>query len=417
MLLELRGQNFGCFRDEFRLSMLATDVDPGSDRGIIKARIEGDDEPLRLLRAVAIYGPNASGKSTVIRAAGSFGQLMSRQLRSDSPIHPYDPFAFGSSRGGVVRLGVKAVVDHRVYDYAIAFDRTRFIAERLEWLNSDGQSVVLFDRQEQDVTGTWKANEQFSLLAKDFRSNALLLPLADRLAPGLAENIAVGIRRLLMSFHPVPEDMTPPWSSRHSATARRAKDEPAFGAWLLSHLQSADLGIVDLRTEEEQVLFRDDTSETDTLHRLVLFHRGTGYATPIAYARESQGTRRLVQVAPVLFDLTHATRPHAVYVDELDESLHPTLLEGLVRHFNCETPAEKIGGQLIFVTHDTGLLDAEAKNAVLRRDQVYFTEKDAEGGARLYSLAEFKERNNLNLRRRYLQGRYGAIPSLDTLAE
>ncbi|NJL31661.1 MAG: hypothetical protein HC898_08535 [Phycisphaerales bacterium] len=64
MLLELYGQNFGCFRDKFVLSMLATDIDPGSDRGIIEVEVEGEKEPLRLLRAVAIYGANASGKST-----------------------------------------------------------------------------------------------------------------------------------------------------------------------------------------------------------------------------------------------------------------------------------------------------------------------------------------------------------------
>ena len=69
-------------------------------------------------------------------------------------------------------------------------------------------------------------------------------------------------------------------------------------------------------------------------------------------------------------------------------------------------------GQLIFATHETALLDAEAKDAVLRRDQVYLTEKDSSGASRLYSVAEFKERNNLNLRRRYLQGRYGALPAL-----
>jgi AAA15 family ATPase/GTPase len=77
MLIELYGQNFGCFRDEFRLSMLATDIDLDSDRGIVEVKVEGDDEPLRLLRAVAIYGPNGSGKSTVLNAAKSLGLLIS----------------------------------------------------------------------------------------------------------------------------------------------------------------------------------------------------------------------------------------------------------------------------------------------------------------------------------------------------
>ena len=119
----------------------------------------------------------------------------------------------------------------------------------------------------------------------------------------------------------------------------------------------------------------------------------------------------------MLFDLAHEARPQAIFVDEIDRSLHPVLLQGIVRHLNCEIPLKAVRGQLIFATHDTTLIDAEAKTAVLRRDQIYLTEKDASGAARLYSVAEFKERNNLNLRHRYLQGRYAVLPSLGAFAE
>ena len=419
MLLELYGQNFGCFRDEFRLSMLATDVDPGSDRGIIEVAVEDDDEPLRLLRAVAIYGANASGKSTVLRAASILRQLMSRQLRSDAPIRPYEPFAAESHDKVPVRLGVKAVVDSRLYDYEVRFDRARFVSERLGQLKPDGKTTVLFCREGQSVAGEWKQNEQFTLLSRDFRPNALLLSLADRLAPALAKNIAAAIRRLLTLFRALPDDLAPPWESQHSDIARRAGSDPLFGQWLLKQLRSADLGVVDLRSEEStvRVATGPDEVEVETFHRLLLMHRGPDGSFPIPYSRESNGTRRLVQMAPMLFDLTHQDEPHAVFVDEIDASLHPALLQGVIQHFNCEIPVAQASGQLIFVTHDTSLLDAEAKNAVLRRDQIYLTEKDASGAARLYSVAEFKERNNLNLRRRYLQGRYGALPSLGSFAE
>jgi AAA15 family ATPase/GTPase len=119
----------------------------------------------------------------------------------------------------------------------------------------------------------------------------------------------------------------------------------------------------------------------------------------------------------VFYDLARGPDSTALFIDEIDESLHPALLQGIIRHFNCEIPVADVRGQLIFVTHETALLDAEAKNALLRRDQVYLVEKDASGAARLYSVAEFKERNNLNLRRRYLQGRYGALPSLGSFKE
>ncbi len=82
MLIELFGRNFGSFRDEFHLSMLATDIDPGNPRGIVEVPLEGEDEPLRLLRCAAIYGPNASGKSTVLRAAAALEHLLSSSAQA-----------------------------------------------------------------------------------------------------------------------------------------------------------------------------------------------------------------------------------------------------------------------------------------------------------------------------------------------
>jgi AAA15 family ATPase/GTPase len=418
MLLELYGENFGCFRDEFRLSMLATDIDPGSDRGVVEVNIEGDDEPLRLLRAVAIYGPNASGKSTVLRAANALRWLIlkTREMASDAALTPYEPFALAGEQEPV-RLGIKCVIDHRVYDYEVCFDRTHFLSERLSWLGMEGEQCLL-DRQNLKASGEWLKDDRFAWLAKDFRENVLLLALADRFAPTLSKNIAGGLRRMLRAFVQMPDF---PW--RGSFVARRARDDSEFSSWLLAQLKSADLGVEDLRVEEEKTVVHFKALDAngqegepsgqreETRYYLTLLHRADEGAVPIPYHRESGGTRRLVDLSRPFYDLAHSPEPTALFVDEIHESLHPTLLQSIIRHFNCETPMDEVRGQLIFATHETALLDAEAKNAILRRDQVYLTEKDASGAARLYSVAEFKERNNLNLRRRYLQGRYGALPS------
>jgi uncharacterized protein len=426
MLIELYGENFGCFRDEFRLSMLATDIDPESDRGIVEVPLEGDDEPLRLLRAVAIYGPNGSGKSTIIRASSALRQLIdqSAEYNSDSLLAPYEPFALGPDRSPV-RLGIKAIIERRLYDYEIRFDHERFLTERLLSIDADGRATSLIDRIGQEVTGGWKSDEQFALISKDFRPNGLLLSLADRLAPALAEGIAVGIRRLLTGSRA----FTIPPRLGNSRVAKRARDDPAFSGWLLSQLRSADLGVVDLRTDERKRTVRyslsgnpDDeigAAEEETIvdYTLSLLHRSATGIYPIPYSRESGGTRRLIELAPMLFDLARATQSRAAFVDEIHESFHPLLLQAIIRHLNCDIPLAEAHGQFIFATHETALLDAEAKNAVLRRDQVYLTEKDTSGAARLYSVAEFRERNNLNIRRRYLQGRYGAIPSLGSFPD
>ncbi|MDA8378526.1 MAG: AAA family ATPase [Planctomycetia bacterium] len=423
MLVEFYGQNFGCFRDEFRLSMLATDIDPNSDRGIVKVRVDGDAEPLRLLRAVAIYGPNASGKSTVLRAAAALRHLIgeSATLESDAMLAPYEPFAVGAD-GKPVRLGITAVIDNTVYDYEVQFLRSHFTSERLELWHADGEATVLLDRIGQKVSGQWGDDPQFALISKDFRPNALLLSLADRLAPALAKNIAVGLRRLLEPYPSIPARFG--FFNRDDA-ARLAYEDRNFADWLASRLKSADVGVTGLKTEEFETPARfpaDDDGERKAdganrinkrkSYRISLTHGTPDRGFEVPYRRESLGTRKLVELAPLLYQLAHAKQPMAALVDEIHESLHPKLLEGLIRNFNCDTPMEQVRGQLVFATHETALLDGEAWTAVLRRDQIYLTEKDASGAARLYSIAEFKERNNLNIRRRYLQGRYGALPSL-----
>jgi energy-coupling factor transporter ATP-binding protein EcfA2 len=422
MLVEFYGQNFGCFRDEFRLSMLATDIDPNSDRGIVKVRVDGDAEPLRLLRAVAIYGPNASGKSTVLRAAAALRHLIgeSATLESDAMLAPYEPFAVGAD-GKPVRLGITAVIDNTVYDYEVQFLRSHFTSERLELWHADGEATVLLDRIGQKVSGQWGDDPQFALISKDFRPNALLLSLADRLAPALAKNIAVGLRRLLEKHS---NNITVFDFIIGNDAATRAYDDRGFADWLASRLKSADVGVTDMKTEEFEIPERSPSDDdqhaavgTDRINKRKSYRISLTHGTPecgfeIPFQHESLGTKRLVKLAPLFYDLAHAKQPMATFVDEIHESLHPKLLEGLIRNFNCDTPMEQVRGQLVFATHETALLDGEAWTAVLRRDQIYLTEKDASGAARLYSIAEFKERNNLNIRRRYLQGRYGALPSL-----
>jgi uncharacterized protein len=415
MLIEFYGKNFGCFRDEFRLSMLATDVDPGSDRGIVEVKIKGDDEPLRLLRAVAIYGPNASGKSTVGRAARALEQLISGSggIPSDAPLREYEPFALDSNSSEPVALGMVAAVSGEVYEYEVQFDAVQIKSELLERVGTDGERVTLVKRTNQKVKGEWTKDGQFALLSSEFRRNALLLSLADILAPGLAGDIASQFSAILDTF-------AEQWSwANPGPIAEWAHRKQEFRDWLLSHLRAADVGISELETHE-QVAPGPSTiprprrlPPTDRkFYALSLLHNAPEGLVPLPYESESAGTRRLVLLARVFYPLERGTQPTAKFIDEVDQSLHPVLLHDMIRHFNCEIPVEDAHAQLIFVTHDTNLLDSEAKHAILRRDQIYLTAKDNTGAARLYSVAEFKERNNLNMRRRYLQGRYGAIPAI-----
>jgi hypothetical protein len=424
MLIELYGENFGCFRDEFRLSMLATDIDPDSGRGVAEVMIDGDPEPLRLLRAAAIYGANASGKSTILRAANVLHILIvhSSRFSSTQPIAFYEPFAGGPSAQRPVRIGMKAVVDGRVYDYEVSYTDTAVAGERLV-RSSGATSSVLFDRQDQQVTGDWSSDEQFQLATREFRANVLLLSLADTLTPKLAGRIAPGLTRLLQfsdgSGGGQLLTLTQP-------AARLAQANAAFKGWLLEQLRAADVGVTEIGIKElrrvlanQQTLFEEfEPQSEDTAvpglvgHRLAFRHAGPDGSFSVPYDNESFGTKKIVELAPLLFRLFAEQGSTAAFVDEIAASLHPSLLVELIRHVNCAPREHSARGQLVFSTHETSLIDGEARDAVLRRDQVYFTSKDATGVSRLYSLSEFRERQNTNLRKRYLEGRYGAIPVL-----
>jgi len=117
---------------------------------------------------------------------------------------------------------------------------------------------------------------------------------------------------------------------------------------------------------------------------------------------ESEGTQRLIHLLPSLFLLKQDSEK-VVFLDELDRRLHPQLSR---RFVEVELGCRNKNNQLIFTTHDTNLLDLD----LLRRDEIWFVEKNQQGSSSCYSLAEFKIRPDLKIERGYLNGRFGAIP-------
>ena len=416
MLVELYGENFGCFQDEFRLSMIASNkIDPRSNRGIIEVPIQGQKKPLRLLRSVAIYGPNASGKSTIIRAALALHWLIHHgsTLQSDAPIDSYHPFALNSAKQKPCRLGITAVIKQHVYNYEIQFNHEKFLSEQLTQINPDNTLLTLFDRQNKTITGQWTDNSQFNLITQDFRPNALILALADRFTPKLTKKIAVYLQKLLpniVDFTAISDESF----FQSSPIPKRIYGDSSLQKWMLEHLKFADIGVTEIENLDPIPIEKTDRFTFPFL----LKHRGlNNNAISIPYHHESRGTHQIIRLSPYLYDIIHDSTPSTLFTDEINNSLHPILLQGILRYFNCELPITKIHGQLIFTTHDTSLLDDQAQDAILRRDQIYFTEKDSQGRASLYSVADFKERQVHNIGQRYLQGRYGAIPALGSFGE
>jgi AAA15 family ATPase/GTPase len=141
-------------------------------------------------------------------------------------------------------------------------------------------------------------------------------------------------------------------------------------------------------------------------------HQGGSDDAWLPLEEESRGTQRLFRIGiPILGAIRDG---RVLVIDELEASLHPILAQQIVQQFN-DPAVNTRNAQLIFTTHDTNLLGSLVGGPALRRDQVWLTEKDAEGATVVYPLTDYQPREPENLERGYLQGRYGAIPFLGDL--
>ncbi len=124
--------------------------------------------------------------------------------------------------------------------------------------------------------------------------------------------------------------------------------------------------------------------------------------------QESAGTRQMFGLSVLFVDALKEGK--ILFLDELSSSLHPFLCKFIMKIFNSKEKNPK-NAQLIFTTHDTSLLDSD----ILRRDQIWFAEKNKYGASNLFSLGDLGERKDLSYGKRYFEGRYGALPYIKTL--
>jgi hypothetical protein len=204
-------------------------------------------------------------------------------------------------------------------------------------------------------------------------------------------------------------------SLRNAALAVESLGRAGYLDRLTALLQAADTGIESAEIiEEAGVEFAgrpprvaDLSSAPQRRKDIVFRHRGAEGTFVLGLRDQSLGTRALYEIClPVFLSLDRGT---PLLVDELDSSLHPYLSAQLIRLFaNPET--NRLGAQLVFTSHDATLLGRIQGEEVLRRDHIWFTEKSEYGMTELFPLSEFKPRRGENRERRYLAGRYGAVP-------
>ncbi len=445
MLVRFSVENFRSFDQEATLSMIATPSDVLSSHVM---PMETSAKPAGVVQAAALYGANASGKSNLVEAMNFAKRLILDGTRADRPI-PRSPFKLNrTSLQAPSTFRFEFVQDGTLYDYGFKLSDTEVLEEWL-FATPKRREVRFFERttESQKVSveigaGLASKNETkqrdfLGFVAQGTRPNQLFLTEArDR----NVESLRPAIDWFAHTLHIIRAE----W--RYKPMERRAHEDPAFSQFAGEFLSKAGTGVLTLETEaapfdldalfpglpaenRNQFVNSLDDRNTDIFavsgaqeavalsrvgsdavqYRLWLKHEGgNGEHVRFDLSEESEGTQRLMNLLPALADLSTS---NAVYVvDELDRRLHPLLSRYFVESFfKLRPPGSK--SQLIFTTHESNLLDL----SLLRRDEIWFVEKDGKGASHLSSLAEFKVRPDLHIQKGYLNGRFGAIPFLGDL--
>lgn len=420
MLLRFRVSNHLSLRDEQELSLVASSL-KDNEEGLI------DCPPApggKALPAAIIYGANASGKSNVLHAMNYMREAVlysySRK-EPDDPIVRY-PFALDPDFADKPSFfSVEFILDNILHEYAFKCNNFAFIEEYI-YIYPKGRRQILFERAGDEFVFGRNFKGANNALAEVTRPNSLFLSAARQSKHEPLSRIADFFKYVgrSTSISADPHELNMNLLSRQNderVTSFLKKmntgidgidivevDSPASSKLFAQKLndlfkQSFDIDL------GETLLYENFKNKTMVKHKNI-----DGDTVVFELTRESAGTRRLLAFLGPIFNTVDAG---AIFLlDELDASLHTQACEAILALFSSPKTNPK-GAQLIATTHDTNLL----RSPLLRRDQIWFTEKDDEGATHLYPLTDIRTRKGDNIEKGYLQGRYGAVPFSGSVAD
>jgi len=424
MLIRFRVENHRSLRDEQCLSMVAARVGDDMDERLLHPKGLGE----ALLPAVALYGANASGKSNLVNALDFMREAVISSYRIWKPSSgtPQEPFALSTKETEPSLYEVDIMVGGVRYQYGFVISALR-VEE--EWLSTwpKGRKQSLFHREGDEFEFGKHLHGENETIRSLTRSNSLYLSTAaqsnhEQLIPVFGWFHAARFELRRESARTLSEEhsnvLGDLFGTRRQLSLFQeendASDRDRDG--IVGLMKAADVGIVDLKASPREK-FRQERrgfrSMAPTEYDFFVLHKAQfDRAIWLPLDWESSGTITLIGIATRL--VTVLRKGGFLCIDELEASLHPMLALAILRLFNDRRHNPR-GAQLIFTTHDTNLLGNVLGDPPLRRDQIWFTEKDEHGATKLYPLTDFHPRKEENLERGYLQGRYGAIPFLGEL--
>jgi len=443
MLIRFTVENFLSFKDEVEFSMVPGRTRRHKDHVITN----GKKRDIRLLKTAVIYGANASGKSNLIKAMSFARDLIVRGTSGRQRIR-ITPFRFDAkTEAAPSRFQFEIRCCEQTFAYGFEVDKQRVHSEWLYEIRPSSEKMYFeretdYDGKTEVVFGNLAFTEEqgeqfFDFVAGGTRANQLFLKeCTERNALIFAEINRWFAEKLVLVF---PD-------SKPSDVEIAFMNDEEFQNEFVMLLKLFDLGIEDVRLEdfdfdsetripaEVRERIKQDIREMDlpedghavvqipalniiifvnenqdpVFKRFMTMHNveGKDDHARLELTEESEGTQRLFEIVPALLELIKLDNERVFVIDELDRRLHALLSYKIMEFFLTRNVDQN--SQLVVTTHEVGILDLE----LLRRDEIWFVEKNIKGESTIYSLEEFHPRYDKDVRKGYLQGRFGAIPLL-----
>lgn len=382
MVLEIRLRNMFSFRDEVTLDLQAAKIQTKKARELEGNLFSVDGE--QMLKSVALFGANASGKSNVIKAIRACVNMVrsSHNYNVDTRF-AISPFKFEDYANKPSSFYIRFLLNGVEYEYSFSFMHDEIITETLYYY-PNGRKSLVFSRDESRGTEKKDIYEFKTVIKRPFdvadntSKKTLYISRASQMDREIAQKI------FLFFCNDIVLDYQVANIDSLDNLFKERKEQ------MLEVLRTADSDIIDFKIQNNAI---------------TTFHRTNPSVAFDFETEESEGTKTLFRMMVRMIGIIHEGK--MLLVDEIDNSLHTQLVEFVIGMFNHSDHA-----QLIYTTHNTHLLNTDFQ----RRDQVYFVNKREDGSSDLYSLFDFKDfRDTLDMEKAYLQGRFDAIPYISTL--
>ena len=418
MIVEFTVGNFLSFNKKRSLKLKASGISELPDN-IIKTN------GYKLVRSGVVYGANSSGKSNLIKALDRMRDLVLNSVRlNDNDELDYTPFLLSNKDGEPTYFEIEFLIKNKKYRYGFEYNMNEIISEWFYIKEGRKQEVPYFIRTEDGIGVSDEFEEGFDK-EKATNKNRLFVSLVAQLGGDTSKNVLEWFKGYNVLSGIDHKDY-------NGFTLKMLHKKIGGFEQSLSLYQKLKLGFKSVNVTESEFdvnsvspdlpdnlrkkLLNDLEGKTvvslNTIHsRYDDFGNIIGAVPFDKETQESEGTKKIIDLSGPIFDTLISGR--ILIIDELDAKLHPLLTIQIIKLFNS-SETNPNNAQLLFATHDTNLLSSK----LFRRDQIWFTEKDSKEQTDLYTLAEItlpdgsKVRNDSNLEKNYIRGRYGAIPFL-----